>query len=158
MLQSPTSERSIQSISRVNYLHSRYKKAGKISNEDFLYTLSVCVTEPIRFINQFEWRKLNDMEVNAIGAFWKSIGDAMDIEYKGYLARDSWKDGIEFAEDITAWAKNYEVEAMRPAKSNRQLCDPLLDMLIHHVPGFLKPFAAEAAVALMGDRLREAFL
>ncbi len=78
------------------------------------------------------------MEVNAIGTFWKSIGDAMDIEYKGYLSKDSWKDGIEFAEDITAWAKSYEVEAMKPAKTNRALCQPLLDMLIHLVPQSFK--------------------
>ncbi len=123
-----------------------------------MYTLSVCITEPIRFIGLHEWRKLNDMEINAIGTFWKSIGDSMEIEYKGYLSKDSWKDGIEFAEDITAWAKKYEVEAMKPAATNRMLCDPLMGMLIYHVPSFMKPFAEEVATAVMGDRVREAFL
>lgn len=142
----------------MNFLHSQYTKAGKISNADFLYTLSVCVTEPIRFMNLYEWRPLNDMEVNAIGCFWKSLGDAMQIEYKGYLSQDSWKDGIEFAEDITKWAKQYEVEAMKPAKSNALPAHALADLLIYHVPTALKPFAIQVLTALMGDRVREAFL
>jgi hypothetical protein len=141
----------------MNSLHDKYKKAGKISNADFLYTLSVCVTEPIKFINNYEWRRLNDMEVNAIGCFWKSLGDAMDIEYKGYLSKVSWKDGIEFVEDITAWGKSYEVEAMKPAKSNVALAHALTDMLLYHVPSFARPFAEEVATVLMGDRVRDAF-
>ena len=49
------------------------------------------------------------MEINAIGYFWKSLGDAMQIEYKGELSRDTWKEVIEFVKDITSWAKEYEV-------------------------------------------------
>ena len=142
----------------MNFLHSQYKKAGKISNADFLYTLSVCVTEPIRFINLYEWRPLNHMEINAIGCFWKSLGDAMQIEYKGYLSRDTWKDGIEFVEDITSWAKGYEVEAMKPAKTNTLPAYALADMLIYYVPSPLKPFAIGVLTALMGDRVRDAFM
>lgn len=142
----------------MNTLHDKYKKAGKIFNADFLYTLAVCVTEPTKFINSYEWRRLNDMEVNAIGCFWKSLGDAMDIEYKGYLAKESWTDGIEFVEDITAWAKNYEVEAMKPAPSNIPPARALMDMLLYHVPSFARPFAEGAVTAVMGERVRDAFL
>lgn len=141
----------------MNTLHDKYKKAGKISNADFLYTLAVCVTEPIKFINSYEWRRLNDMEVNAIGCFWKSLGDAMGIEYRGYLSQDIWKDGIEFVEDITAWAKRYEVEAMKPAKSNIALASALMDMLLYHVPSFARPFTQEVVTVLMGERVRDAF-
>jgi hypothetical protein len=49
----------------MNYIHSQYQKAGKISNEDMLYTLSVFITEPIRWINDYEWRPMTDMEVCA---------------------------------------------------------------------------------------------
>jgi hypothetical protein len=142
----------------MNFLHSTYKKAGQISNADFLYTLSVVVTESIRFINLFEWRPLNDMEVCAIGTFWKSIGDAMEIEYKGYLAKDSWRDGIEFYHDIKAWAKSYEMEAMKPAPTNRPVADALTDMLIYPAPAFAKPFALQVLTVMMGDRVRDAFL
>ncbi|TDZ28089.1 Mycophenolic acid synthesis protein B [Colletotrichum spinosum] len=156
-LNPPTSDRTLKAISRMNYLHSRYKNAGQISNADFLYTLAVCVTEPIRFMQLYEWRPLTDMEVCAIGTHWKAIGDAMDIRYNGYLSQDSWADGIEFAHDITAWAKRYEVEAMKPAKINTQPSSQLMNMMLFHIPTFVKPFAEEVFTVLMGDRVRDAF-
>ncbi|ROW07939.1 hypothetical protein VMCG_03426 [Cytospora schulzeri] len=157
-LNPPTSERCITAIARMNHLHNPYKKAGKISNADMLYTLAVAAMEPIRFIRLYEWRALNDMEVCAIGTFWKSIGDAMEIEYKGYLTQEAWADGIEFVEDITRWAKNYEVEAMKPYPENKKLADALVGLLFFHVPESLRPFALEIMTVLMGDRIREAFM
>ncbi|KAK1970818.1 hypothetical protein LY78DRAFT_652560 [Colletotrichum sublineola] len=156
-LNPPTSDRALKAISRVNYLHSRYVAAGQISNEDFLYTLSVCITEPIRFMRLYEWRALTDMEVCAIGTHWKAIGDAMDIQYKGFLRHESWADGIEFVDDITAWAAQYEVDAMKPSRLNFQASSQLTEMMLFHVPNFAKPFAREVLFVLMGDRVRAAF-
>lgn len=59
---SPTSERANSAIARMNYLHGRYQKAGKISNDDMLYTLSLFVTEVDRWVGLYEWRTLTDME------------------------------------------------------------------------------------------------
>lgn len=157
MLNRPNSERARKAIARMNCLHSQYKDAGRISNEDFLYTLSVCVTEPIRFVRFYEWRDLSDMEVAAIGTFWKGLGESMEIQYKGFLARDSWRDGIEFVEDITAWAKGYEIGFMKPARSNVPPSRQLMEMMIFHVPAPLKPFVEECLTVLMGDRVRDAF-
>lgn len=142
----------------MNYLHSPYQAAGQISNEDFLYTLAVIIMEPIRFTRLYEWRPLTEMEVCALGTFWKAIGDAMGIEYDGHLARaGAWRDGVEFVEDLTAWAKSYERDAMKPAKTNVQAGRQLVKMMIWHVPGFAKPFAEQVLFALMGDRVRDAF-
>ncbi|TPX07452.1 uncharacterized protein E0L32_002078 [Thyridium curvatum] len=159
-LNPPTSPRCLKAIARMNYLHSTYKAAGRISNADFLYTLAVCIMEPIRFMRLYEWRPLNDMEACAIGTFWKSIGDAMQIEYKGYLSRaeTGWRDGLDFAEDITAWAKGYEVECMKPAVSNTKPAEQLVELLLFHYPAVMKPFLLEVLTVLMGDRVREAFL
>ncbi|KAI3533851.1 hypothetical protein CSPX01_12471 [Colletotrichum filicis] len=153
----PTSDRALKAISRMNFLHSSYKARNQISNADFLYTLAVCVTEPIHFMRFYEWRDLTDMEVCAIGTHWKAIGDAMDIQYKGYLTQDSWADGIEFVNDITAWAKRYEIEAMKPAGTNIRAGAQLTRMLLWHVPGFAKPFAKEVLTVLMGERVRDTF-
>jgi len=49
----------------MNYIHSRYQKAGKISNDDLLYTLSVFITEPINWVEMYEWREMSDTEKNA---------------------------------------------------------------------------------------------
>ena len=50
----PSSERSKQAVARMNHLHPRYLKAGKISNDDMLYTLSLFALEPVRWVNRYE--------------------------------------------------------------------------------------------------------
>jgi hypothetical protein len=49
----------------MNYLHGRYQKAGKISNDDMLFTLSLFVTEVERWARLYEWRQLTLMEICA---------------------------------------------------------------------------------------------
>lgn len=75
----PRSARALKALARMNYIHGGYQKAGKISQDDLLYTLSLFITEPITWVGKYEWRAMTDMEKCAIGAFWKSIGDAMGI-------------------------------------------------------------------------------
>lgn len=53
-------DRREASINRLNELHGKYP----ISNDDYLYTLVLFVTEPIRWIDSWEWRKLDIREVN----------------------------------------------------------------------------------------------
>lgn len=142
----------------MNYLHGPYIKSGQITNADLLYTLACSFLEPIRLIRLFEWRALNDMEVAALGTFWKALGDAMHIEYKGYLAKESWRDGIEFVEDVAAWARQYEVDCMKPDAINVGPSRALTGMLTHLVPGSIKPLVLEVVCVLIGQRLREAFL
>ncbi|KAI1432556.1 hypothetical protein GGR50DRAFT_688863 [Xylaria sp. CBS 124048] len=158
MLHPPDSERSLRGIARMNFLHKRYLEQGVISNEDLLYTLSVFVVEPARFARLYEWRAMNDMEYCAYGVFWKAIGDAMGIRYRGFLARDAWRDGIEWADDLAAWAKRYEVTAMKPSRVAHEPARALIPMLLYWVPDFAKPFGREAVCVLMGDRVREAFM
>lgn len=81
MLNEPTSKRTIDGIAHMNYLHSGYRKAGKITDANMLYTLSLFALEPIRWTRRFEWRALTDMETCAIGTVWKDMGDAMEIPY-----------------------------------------------------------------------------
>lgn len=58
-------ERREASINRLNELHGKYN----ISNDDYLYTLVLFVAEPIRWINSWEWRKLDIREVNVSFCF-----------------------------------------------------------------------------------------
>src|SRR5687767_7475550 len=81
LIHDPREQRTADAIARMNYLHGPYLKSGKITNDDLLYTLSVFITEPISWINRFEWRQVTDLEICALGTFWKSIGDAMSIDY-----------------------------------------------------------------------------
>jgi hypothetical protein len=51
---SPSSERAIRAITGMNYFHSRYQKAGKISNDDLLYKLSLFVLEVERWVRLYD--------------------------------------------------------------------------------------------------------
>lgn len=135
---------------------SGYQKSGKISDDDLLYTLSVFITEPVAWVNKYEWRKMTDMEICAISTLWKSIGDGMGIQYAGRLSQTEWKDGIEFYEDIKSWAERYESKYMVPALTNKKTADELVPLLLYWTPGFLKGFASNLVGVLMGDMLRTA--
>ncbi|KAI2467597.1 hypothetical protein F4781DRAFT_304286 [Annulohypoxylon bovei var. microspora] len=160
MMNPPTTERAVQGIARMNFLHTKYVKEGTISNADLLYTLSVFIIEPARFARMYDWRPMNDMEYCAHGVFWKSVGDAMNLEYKGYLSRaeSGWHDGIEFAEDIAAWAKSYEVVAMKPSTVCAKPARALIPMMTYWTPWFAKPFITEVIISLLGERVRDAFM
>jgi hypothetical protein len=60
----PFSERSAAAIGRLNYLHGHYIKAGKITNDDMLYTLSLFMTQPREWVERYEWRKFTELEVS----------------------------------------------------------------------------------------------
>ncbi|PBP24545.1 hypothetical protein BUE80_DR004567 [Diplocarpon rosae] len=154
----PQDPRVIKALARMNFIHSRYQKAGKISNSDLLYTLSVFITEPVSWVERYEWRAMNDMEICAIGTFWKGIGDAMGIVYDGTLARSEWADGIAFYEDIKAWAEGYEREFMMPATSNKITADELIPLLLFYLPSGLKEAGKHMVGVLMGERLRAAMM
>jgi hypothetical protein len=80
----------------------------------------------------------------------------MEIEYEGRLSRSKWIDGLEFYEDIKAWAEAYEEKYIVPAISNKKTANQLVPLLLFYVPGFLKGVARNIIGVLMGDRLRTA--
>ncbi|CAK7200094.1 hypothetical protein SEUCBS139899_002783 [Sporothrix eucalyptigena] len=157
MVNPPTSARSLQALARMNYLHSKYVNAGQIRNGDLLYTLSACFTEPIRFIERYEWRALTDVERCALGVFWKEVGENMGISYEDVEGHREWRDGLDFVDDVTAWARTYERNEMKPHPANIPPAHRFAALLLLLVPPFLRPFALEAISVLMSDRMREAF-
>jgi hypothetical protein len=71
---------------------------------------------------------------------------------------NSFKDGLEFFEDIKEWAVQYEQEYMVPNKWNHQLAEETSAILLTDVPISMKPYAKEVVKALMDDRLRESMM
>ena len=111
----------VAATSRMNCLHGLYQREGKISDQDMLYTLALFAREPLAWIDRWEWRKLNEVERNAIGVFWSAIGEAMGIEFRGLPTRDAGKgfaDGLEFLEQLCNWAEEYEKKYMVPNEKN----------------------------------------
>lgn len=155
MYHSPTSQRALEAISRMNYIHSGYK----ILDDDLLYTLSLFAGEPVRWINRYEWRQLEDFEKCAIGTYWKSIGDAMGIKYdKLRSASSCWVDGLHWLEEVMEWAEGYEKEYMKPHVKNHTTAQQTTAILLWNVPAALKPFGEKIVTTLMDDRLRTAMM
>ncbi len=158
----PQSERSIEAVGRMNYIHHQYRKSGKILDDDMLYTLSLFAGEPVRWIDKYEWRQLEDFEKCAMGTFWKSMGDAMGIGYEnlksGGKDGEGWRDGLEWLEEVMEWGLEYEKKCMVPDESNRKTAEQTVAILLWGVPKAMKLYGRMAVSALMDDRLRAAMM
>lgn len=155
----PTSKRTLEAVSRMNYLHSVYQKTGQLLDDDMLYTLALFAREPARWINQYEWRQLEDFERCAIGTFWKSIGDAMNIGYEKLKSgKDGWTDGLHWLEEIGEWAEEYEKKFMQPNINNKITAEQTVAVLLWNVPSAMKGIGKHLVSALMDDRLRTAMM
>ncbi|EYE91279.1 uncharacterized protein EURHEDRAFT_487208 [Aspergillus ruber CBS 135680] len=155
----PHSDRAQTAIARTKYLHKGYRASGMILESDMLYTLSLFATEPIRFVKLYEWREMTDMERCAVGTYWKSLGDALGINYDTLPSgRTGFRDGINWLEEISAWEQQYEVEHMKPHVRNKEIADKTIDVLLYYIPSFMKPLGVNLISYLMDDRLRIAMM
>ncbi|MGB0564722.1 MAG: oxygenase MpaB family protein, partial [Spirulinaceae cyanobacterium] len=127
-------ERGQTAIARMNAIHGRFK----ISNEDFLYVLSTFIYEPIRWINQFGWRRLSATEQNAYYAFWCVVGDRMKITDipKSYQTFEQLHD-------------RYEAEQFQYAPTNQQVAQATQTLFLSWFPAPLRPVLAPCADALL---------
>jgi hypothetical protein len=155
----PSSERAQTAIARTKFLHKGYRASGKILEDDMLYTLSLFATEPIRFVERYEWRKMTDLEQCAVGTYWKSLGDALGISYDVLPSgKAGFHDGIHWLNEVSAWSLQYEKVHMKPHPRNKEIADKTIDVLVYNLPGFLKPLGVYFVSFLMDDRLRKAMM
>ncbi|KAJ5771007.1 uncharacterized protein N7511_003058 [Penicillium nucicola] len=157
----PTSKRAFLGLARTRYLHRGYRASGQIPEEDMLYTLGLFALQPIRFIAKFEWRTLSEMERCAIGTFWKSAGDALDISYDALpsgSSKSGFRDGIHWLEEIDEWCEEYEARCMLPHVKNREVADQTTAVLLYMLPKFMHPVGLQFVSFMMDERLRKAML
>lgn len=154
----PSSVRHNAAIARMNFIHSGYQRAGKISNDDLLYTLSLFCLEPVRWIARYEWRELTPTERCALGVFWKGVGDAMGIDYGPLQGNGSWKDGLEWLDSVDLWSQAYEKETMVANEWNKKTADQTTAILLYDLPFWAKGTGKNLVSALMDDRLRRAMM
>lgn len=76
----PSSDRFRQAVSRINYLHSRY--GDRITNSQLIYVLGVFACNPQIWAEEWEWRRMNELEVAALGTFWMGVGRMMGIDMR----------------------------------------------------------------------------
>ncbi|KAJ9316910.1 hypothetical protein DTO271D3_2649 [Paecilomyces variotii] len=155
----PTSDRAQSAISRTNYLHSGYRSTGKILEDDMLYTLSLFAVEPIRFIDTYEWRKLSELEKCALGTYWKSLGDAMQISYEALPSyKTGFRDGLHWLEEMDVWRRAYEKEKMVPDQKNKCTADQTTSILVYMLPTRMEHIGYKFVSYMMDDRLRRAMM
>ncbi|KAI3528260.1 hypothetical protein CSPX01_16360 [Colletotrichum filicis] len=153
----PDSRRNIDAISRVNFLHSRWREAGKISNDDMLYTLSLFVLEPMRWTALYEWRDLTMFEKNALAIFWKDLGNEMGISYGCLVPHMSQKDdALAWLEALQKWCLDYQERNMVHAISNEKLAHANITLLLMDFPKFTHNFVFRQLRCLMEPVLRRA--
>ena len=158
VLNPPSSGRSIQAIARMNRLHRRYQRAGKIRDSDMLYTLGLLALEPPHMIAKYEWRAFSDIELCAQGTFWRAIGDAMSIPYDTLSSsKTGWMDGLHWLEEMEEWVLQYRREAVRPAESNARLSHSTIEVLMHNIRSrSIKRIIKLVYSCLLSDQLRHA--
>jgi hypothetical protein len=151
----PHSKRSIDAIVRTAWIHRGFRKAGKITNDDMLYTLSLFALEGKRWVARYEWRSLTDLELCAIGVFWNQIGEDLDICYTD-VDLPTQCSGLEWMEAVERWSCAYESAHMAPHPSNHKLAVATLGLLGATLPPALQRFAGAVFCELMGADLRNA--
>ncbi|KAI7853000.1 hypothetical protein BDC45DRAFT_606905 [Circinella umbellata] len=119
-------ERPKIALTRLNEIHGKYP----ISNGDFLYTLSLFICEPIKWINRYGWRKLEPLESNALFRIWYDVGVKMNIQ-----------DIPKTLEDMFEFNETYARENVRYAPSNWKVGKPTVDLLLQRFPKFMESIA-----------------
>src|SRR5262249_2343665 len=74
-------------VRRMNQMH----RSSDISDDDMRYVLSTFVVTPVRWLDEFGWRRLTPVEVAATTAYYSELGRHMGIpdlpaDYAGFAA------------------------------------------------------------------------
>ncbi len=145
----------------MNYLHSRY--ASRITNDQLLYVLGVFACNPWQWVDKYEWRQMNDLEVTALGTFWRGIGEMMGIDLapiKGLAMHDlryraDRYDAINWMLDIQQYLDDHDQNLGYNADVDA-LVKQTMDMGLTLIPKPLKASAMKVGMTLFSDRYRRA--
>lgn len=132
------------SLARMNEMHGRFR----IRNDDFLYTLSAFVFEPMRALELYGPRPMTALEQSAWFHAYRMLGEDMKI-------RDLPDDLASFR----IWRDAFEQSEIRFNPTNRLVADATMRVLFDmmKVPGFARNIAERAMVALMEPHVAKAF-
>ena len=136
------SPRGKAAIANINAQHARYA----IRNEDYLYVLSTFVYEPIRWLDRYGYRSLQENERLGWFYFWRAVGERMHIQDLplGY-------------EEFERFNIAYEKARFRLSQSNRDVAQQTSDLLLgFYLPRPLFPLGRPAIYALLDAPLLSA--
>jgi hypothetical protein len=175
----PSSDRFRAAISRINYIHSRY--GDRITNEQLIYVLAVFACNPWIWSDEYEWRKMNELEIAAQGTFWKGVGQMMHInmdEIKGagredprYLgsathpdkesnestltSNQTWADGLDWMLDMRAYMRVQEDRSLGNSPDVESLVEETFRMILAPLPRWMEKPMRQVVSVMFEKRFRE---
>jgi hypothetical protein len=131
-------------VRRINQMHAMYD----ISNDDMRYVLSTFVVMPVRWLEDYGWRPLSELERTASTEHYKRLGRHMGIK----AIPSSYDEFERLLED-------YETAHFAYDEGAREVADATLALMTTFPPNHLLPagLVRRFAYALMDDRLLDAF-
>lgn len=138
----PRSPRGREAIDQINAIHWRYR----ISNEDYLYTLSTFVVTPVRWLDDFGWRELHPHEIRAMTNVMRRMGEGMKIS-----------DIPETYQEFSEFFDDYERKYFGFDPGGSRVADATLRLFGEWYPGKVGAVVSRAARLLMDPHLLEAF-
>lgn len=136
------SPRGKAALRRMNQQHGRCT----IPNDEYLYTLSTFVFEPMRWIERFGWRPYTEHEKIAAFTYWLEMGKRMNI-----------KDLPASLEELEQFNIAYEHEHYRYAPSNEKIATATRDLLLSmYLPRWLWGVGKPFVYALIDEPLLKA--
>ncbi len=157
LLGRPGAAETMAAIDRVNYIHSLYRPAGKMSDDDLLYVLSLFALEPIRWIDRFEWRRLTAEERCALATLWKALGEQLRIPFEKLPScREGFRDALHWLAELADWGRQYEQRNREKSPESVFLAQKQLDAWLGGVPECLRRRARGLVAALIEPGHRQA--
>ncbi|MCB9274984.1 MAG: DUF2236 domain-containing protein [Lewinellaceae bacterium] len=136
------SPRGRAALRRMNEQHGRYR----IPNDEYLYTLSTFIYEPIRWNARFGWRRLTKQEKESSYYLWREIGRRMAI-----------KDIPESYEAFERFNIAFEREHFQYSAYNKALAEATRNLMLSWVlPKWLWPLGAPFIHALIDEPMLRA--
>lgn len=132
------SERGKAATEHLNNIHAFYR----ITNDDYLYTLSTFIFDPRLWLERFGWRQLTDHEQNALYHRYRKMGEAMHIQD----IPDTWQ-------KLWAWRVAYEKTHQQYDPANTQVSLGLLNGASQMVPPLFKGVMSPITISLFDANL-----
>jgi hypothetical protein len=135
------SPRAKAAVDRLNAIHGHYA----IPDHEFRYVLATTLVGPVRWIEKYGWRRLDDKELVAITRFTTRFGELMGITglpetYDGYLQL----------------LVDYERERFELDPANTRVTEATIRIGRQTAPWYLRPAFRRVSIALMDEPLRAA--
>jgi hypothetical protein len=128
-------------IDRLHRIHSLYR----IRNDDYIYTLSVFVVDPVEFIDRHGWRATTAGERHALFTLYRRLAERMRV-----------RDLPDSYDAIARWRREYEAREQRYTSEGEAVARGLLKALTASVPAISAARLEEIVTCFITERTRTA--